>query len=225
MGSSQITLLVIIIPLTLLSITTSLWTLRVTRRKMQALGESVAPWGWHVMTNAGQLEHRWRGHPFSGGFYRRAGLNVTGAYQGRSAVVFEYNVVTVHRFVTLTATVLAAPGRYAGLELTVLDREEELTRRSAGDDVLTGSPEFDAVWRVRSTDPQRALEILQPHVRALLLEPDAGPLRITDGEILTWREGTIRLRKVHETLAWLARVDELLATPAPDVQARPGTPA
>lgn len=220
MSSSSIVLLTVILPLTLLSSTVSLWSLRVSRRKTQDLEARVAPWGWHVMRNAGQLEHRWRGHPFSGGFYRRAGLNVTGGYEGRSAVVFEYYSMMLERFETITVTVLAAAGRFAGLELTVLDREEELTKCSAGEDVLTGSAEFDAVWRVRSSDPQRALEVLQPHVRDFLLEPAAGPLRITDGEILTWREGTIRLRKVHETLTWLARADELLAAPAPDVGSR-----
>lgn len=215
MSASTVVLLFFVIPMTLLSVSVSLSASRIHQRRVAALRAGVAPWGWHVMSSTGQIQRRWHGHPFGGGLYRKAGHNVTGAYEGRSAVVFEYFVAWLERFSTTTVTVLAAPGRYEGIELTVLDREEELTKGSAGEDVLTGSPEFDAVWRVRSTDPQRALAILQPHVRDFLLQPAAGPVRIADGELLTWREGTIRLRKVHETLGWLARVDELVGEPAP----------
>ena len=180
----------------------------VTVRNLQGLERQVGPWGWRVLWNVDHLATRWPGHPFRS---RSGSLmsNATGDFEGRPAVVIEHAAIRFLIISRVTVTALTAPLRYAGLDMTVKPRSERLVQGTSGEDVLTGDAAFDAEWRVRSTDPRRALAIMQPHVRQLLRE-GGEPLRIIHGELLTWRRGKLDAAVIHETLARLAHVDAVV---------------
>lgn len=196
--------------LSMLGVAIVLISLVVTVRNLQGLERQVAPWGWRVLWNVGHLAARWPGHPFRGRPGGSLGRNATGDFHGRAAVVLEHASIRFLGVSRVTVTVLAAPTRYAGLDMIVVPRSERLVQGSPGVDVPTGDAEFDAGWRVRATDPRRALAILQPHVRQLVREGEA-PLRIVHGELLTWRRGQLDVAEVHETLARLAHIDSVIA--------------
>lgn len=196
--------------LSMLGVALVLISLVVTVRTLQGLERQVAPWGWRVLWNVGHLAARWSGHPFRGRPAESLNRNATGDFHGRPAVVLEHAAFRFPGISRVTVTGLAAPTRYAGLDMTVMPRSERLAPGSPGEDVPTGDAEFDAEWRVRSTDPRRALAILQPHVRQLLSQGGV-PLRIVNGELLTWRPGKLDVAAIHQTLTWLAYADDVVA--------------
>lgn len=222
MDTQTLTLIAVI--LSWISLATVLFNVISAQRSQAELERIVAPWGWHILLNTQHLVARWPGHPLRTGFARGVARAVTGAFTGRPVVIFEFrglrrrrDTVTGRRSSTTTVTALSAPGRYAGLDVSFLPREERLVRtKLAADDVPTGDERIDSRWRVRSADPQVALKVLQPHVREFLAaQPVARPVRIVDGDLLSWHVGPLDPAVVHETLSWLAHVDAVVAGPAP----------
>lgn len=221
MGAQTTTLIGVM--LSCIGLATVLLSVTSAQRSQAELERVVAPWGWHILLNRQHLATRWPGHPVHPDLPRGVARAVTGELTGRPFVAFELrglrrrrDQVTGRRASTTTVTALSAPGRYAGLDVSFVPREAELARSTrADDDVPTGDARIDARWRVRSASPQAALEVLQPHVREFLAaQAVARPVRIVDGDLLSWYVGSLHPAAVHETLSWLAHLDSLIAPSA-----------
>ena len=136
---------------------------------------------------------------------------ITGELRGRSFCCFEYTTGTIgvndtapgaNRPVYWTVFAVTAPG--TGPELVVRRPEalDGVARR--GRTVRLGVPEFDDAFTVLTDDETFARAALADGVVPFLAaNPEAAPVRLHGGELITWYKGRLNPREMDGHLAHL----------------------
>ncbi|MBP5938201.1 hypothetical protein [Streptomyces acidiscabies] len=136
---------------------------------------------------------------------------ISGEQRGRSFCCFEYTTGTIgvdgtgpgpNRPVYWTVFAVTAPG--TGPELVVRRPEalDGVARR--GRTVRLGVPEFDEAFTVLADDEAFARAALADGVVPFLAaNPQAAPVRLHGGELITWYKGRLTPQGMDEHLAYL----------------------
>jgi hypothetical protein len=164
--------------------------------------------GWTLVGDASHLVGRWRGAPFGMGRARRVTNAATGTFAGRPGITFDYQYTTgsgknrtTHHY---HVTVLSMPAALPHLQLTPESFGTAIAKMFGGEDIEFESEQFNQMWRVQSSVPRFAYDVVHPRLMERLLYPDArGPMRIEGTDLVSWRSGMQDPRWIDGRLALL----------------------
>lgn len=143
------------------------------------------------------VEHRWHDAPFGEGHSREGTNLIEGVEAGHPFLSFDYEykvttsngkttTTTTHRFhVTAMQLPAALPDLYVG-------RESVLTRLGSAiglDDIELESDDFNRTFRVQSSAPKFAHDVLHPRAMQSLIAADCPAFRVVDDNVLMWCKG------------------------------------
>jgi len=159
------------------------------------------------------LPNSFWGTPFQHGHHRGAQDILRGRFDGRSVLIFHYRwqVGSFDDESTYYIWVVSVEDLPAGLPaLEVIRRRwsKHYASPQAGAEYRTGDPAFDKRFRVSTTHPQLAADVLDPDVRRLLMSWPDIPWRIEAPRLVMWGSRGMRLKEVEEA----ARKATTLAT-------------
>ena len=200
------------------------------REKLHAYALSNG-WTFHHADPYG-LEHRWSGDPFDRGHSRHVRNVIEGVSAGRSFLSFDYrfsetsgsgksrHTTTYHFHVTAVALPVQLPDLYVG-------HENLLTRFGSAlglDDIEFESDEFNRQFRVQSSEPKFAHDVLHPRTMQELLHVDCPTLRLEGSDCLVSSSGkAVPDVLVHHLAAVRTFVDGIPAFVWRDYGYDPGT--
>lgn len=164
-------------------------------KKVKALKEWAERNGWRYQEERPELVEYFEGTPFTG----RGGAEhvLTGAHRGHRMVQFEYNYTTTsstgqssttrtHRY---RITALETPRPTPVLEVKDAHVGHALLDLLGDHDFRLEDPEFDAAFRVATSDDGFARAVLAREVREWLAAVPIGlryPLRFTGDHVICW---------------------------------------
>lgn len=196
-------------------------TVRTRRRRVEAARAWAQGRGWQYQSSSPELHEEFSGPPFGRGHTRTAEHVLTGTHADRAVVCFDYRYVT--------ASGSGARGdrhedthHHAVIAMRFAPRDEagpvmELEPRPAvvGDGLDEAGPgateEFDRVFAVRCSEPDRARVTLGPGTRSLLLQRPRHRWRLDGLHLRLVREGEVDLRTLDADLDLAAAVLDSLA--------------
>jgi len=185
------------------------------RRHQKALDEWVAARRWRRLPDDRSLVSRWHGTPFGTGDSRKATNLLTGTFQGREVLSFEYSyetsstdadgkrTTTTHRFHVVT---LPLPAFLPNLEVTPESVGSRLATAFGKHDLDVESDEFNRRFVVRATDPAVAHAILHPRLVERLLREGRTSWRIEGTSVLTWAPGRTDLGALDRRIALVTAI-------------------
>jgi hypothetical protein len=164
--------------------------------------------GWTLLGDASYLAGRWRGAPFGIGRGRRVTNAATGTFAGRPGITFDYQYTTgsgknrtTHHYHVM---VLSMPAPLPHLQLTPENFGTTIAKVFGGEDIEFESEQFNQMWRVQSSVPRFAFDVVHPRLMERLLYPDArGPMRFEGADLVSWRSGLQDPRWIDGRLALL----------------------
>lgn len=200
-----------------------LWATRhpVVRRSLQNRGWTYDKRGTH------QFDRRFTQHPFRSRGWRQRHPRITqaawGEFKDRGAASLTLWRGRRHFYdIDLVELPLVLPG-LALVPETVAD---DWAKAFGGADITLESAEFNARWRVFSSDARYAHAVLHPRMMTRLNKPDvdALPISIDGGALLCWVPGRSPLAELDVHLALLTELAGLIprhifddyGTPRPD---------
>jgi hypothetical protein len=199
-----------------------LWSAKKRRDTFQALATAR---NWTFVAEDDSLVTQWNGAPFGRGDNPRARNAVTGVHDGRPFVAFDYSYETTSTSTSSSGSstdtheysicALALTGPLPRLEVT---RESllfgKLGTAMGMQDHEVDDDTFNRRYRIRTQDPEFAMEVLQPETIQTLLAADFGAWRIADSSIMSWEKGK---HKPAEMDARFAVLDAVLDSIPPEL--------
>jgi hypothetical protein len=197
---------------------------RHVRRRAMSRATVVQQWadkqGWQYSVSEDHWTQRWPDRPFNIDAYKVASNVVMGSYGPYSAVAFDYTYVetkgvgdgqrSVTRMFGVVALAMPVPLPWVHIEPEGLwDRASKLL---GGQDIDVESEAFNRAFRVRTSDPRFAYDLLNPRTIEALLAYGQVDLRVSDCDIVAMAPGVIDIEAVEWWLALLAGVCERLPT-------------
>jgi hypothetical protein len=172
------------------------------KKRREQLGILASSRGWHYAERDDSWVDRFDGAPFGLGHDRRAGNVLTGTYDGRPFVAFDYRYSTtetstdadghtrthteVHPFSVLG---LDAGTAFPDLSVTPEGFLGRMVGRLTNTDIELESEAFNRAFTVRSADRKFATDVLHPRMMEYLLQiPDRGWM-LRRGWLLAVRPG------------------------------------
>jgi hypothetical protein len=188
--------------------------IRITARRNSRSRVWAAAHGWTQQDSDPRLPHRWSGTPFGAGTRRTATEVLRGTVAGHEVTSFTYSyetgsgqrkVVHEHHVVALDL-----PVPVPTLQLTPEGAATQVAKALGGQDVQLESAEFNAAWRVETTDLRFAHGVLHPRLMESLMRPPAlgGRLRFEGRTIMSWAPGPTDLDRVVARATLLAAVTD-----------------
>ncbi len=183
------------------------------KRRREAFTGLAAARGWTYVERDDRWAERFQGSPFDSGFDRRATNILTGQYDGRPCVAFDYrysthststdangntHTTTDHHPYSVVALDLGVP--LPRLEVTPEGFFSRMVGRLTNRDIELESEDFNRAFTVTCPDRKFAFDVL--HARTmeyLLTQRDLG-WRLQDGSILAIRPGTHDLPEIDARL-------------------------
>jgi hypothetical protein len=163
---------------------------------------------WDRQARDSDLPKTFQGQPFGEGRGRLATNVMRGRHNDRWVVAFDYRYKTpggdgdeTHHF--WVACVEDLPAALPALEVV---RRRILPGRASkrtGAEFRLGDPAFDDRFRVVTSSPQLAADVLSPEVVRLLTSWPDFPWRIEGTRLLTWGAGSVKPHWVEPTLNML----------------------
>lgn len=159
------------------------------RARATRLREFATRTGWRYREkDKGVIPIRYLGTPFRIGNERMARHVLSGTHRDREVTGFEYSYrkgTSTHRFTVVTVPL---PAWGPTLELG----RERLAHRVRGRDLQLESDEFNAAFRIDTSDDRFAYDVLHPRMMAFLLADGRAqelPVRFERRDLLTWCGG------------------------------------
>jgi hypothetical protein len=186
--------------------------LRKEHKRLGALRALAADRGWTFARDNPTLTRRWRQPPFGMGCERRAHNVLTGRWQQRPCVAFDYSFKTKshdqksashHQF---AVTAVALPAALPALSVTRESFFGRLETALGRQDIELESEDFNRRYRVNADDPRFAYAVLTPRTMDTLLQGDPVAFRIEGSDIVSWYEGSLAVNEIDARLGMLAAV-------------------
>lgn len=208
--NSLLIVLVVLVVLVLLALAGVLGYLS-ARKRREAVYARAAAMGFAYQPADPALMARMTGYgdPFDRGFGRSARNVLTGTWDGRPAVAFDYqyktrggrdNDVQQHNM-----GIACVHSRLAMPELTITP-EGTLTRamgRLLGDDITFESEDFNRAFRVTSTDRRFASDLVDPRMMDFLLAHGQEGIRLAGGQAMRMVNGRLPPDQLPAAMAYL----------------------
>ncbi|MFE9243740.1 hypothetical protein [Nocardiopsis sp. NPDC006938] len=171
------------------------------RQRAEALESWARERGWNYDRERPELVDRFSGTPFrSGRSNAKARHVLTADHRGQRVLAFEYSytttshngqntTTTTHCFTVVTVSTPATPV----LEVRLEHLGHALLGLVGVHDLQVGERVFDQAFRITAQEDAFALAVLEPVVRAWLLEDPEGrvPFRFSGDHLLGWSSGRI----------------------------------
>ena len=170
---------------------------------------------WQFAAADDAWAQRWNGPPFDEGDHRKVRNVISGGWQSRPFMSFDYSYethssnsngsrsTTVHRF---TVVSLALPTDLPRLQITpegLLDRIGHVFGMA---DIDLESEDFNRAFRVTCSDPKFASDVLTPRTMQLLLSRSRFSWRTEVTDLVCWWSGEQTALAVTEALATMCDV-------------------
>jgi hypothetical protein len=190
---------------------------KAAEERRRAFAALAASRGWQWVARDDSWTERFGGEPFGRGDDRKAENVLTGTYEGRPVVAFDYSYETSstdskgNRTTTTHRYAVCALGLPSWLPTLELGPESLLSRFGnvlGLGDVELESEEFNRRYRVTASDPKFAYDVLHPRTMELLLARPTVSLRIAAADALAWDDGRHSVTELDERLATLHAVLE-----------------
>ncbi len=172
--------------------------------------------GWTMVGDDSSLVDRWVGEPFGKGDHRRARNVLRGTESGRPFTAFDYSYethssdskgqrqTTTHRF---TVCAVSMPGWLEPVQVLPGNALERFAgAMGLTQDIHLESEEFNRRYRVSSSSPKLASDILTPRTMQYLLSVQSEGWRTCGGDIVSFAQGRLDPAEVVRTCAILKRV-------------------
>jgi hypothetical protein len=212
-------------PLFVILVTASSWIFMFRyRRRALSRAAVIQRWaaarGWVYSANEEHWAHRWPDPPFDVDAYKVVANVVKGPYGPYSAVAFDYTFVgsqgtsSAQRRVTRNFGVaaLAMPVALPWVHIMPEGLWDRAAKLLGGQDIEVESEEFNRAFRVRTTDPRFAYDLLNPRTIEALIAYAPLDLRVSGTDIVVLGPGAIDIEALEWWLGLLAGVLERLPT-------------
>lgn len=147
------------------------------KKRREAAQAFAAARGWTYTAGVPALVRRWRSSPFGRGSSRHATNVLTGDFQGRHVVSFNYQYTvssgkssTTYHFHVVA---LSLPAALPGLQLSPEGAGASIAKFFGGQDIRFESKAFNDAWRVQGPEGQFAYDFIHPRMMDRLMAPDA----------------------------------------------------
>jgi len=182
------------------------------KKRREAMAAQGARMGFAYAASDPSLMPRFQalGDPFNRGFDRQAHNILTGRWNGRPAVSFDYSYKTRSSDSTQIhyLSVVCLHWGLSAPSLSVLP-EGAVTRamgKLVGDDVQLESDEFNRAFRVTSDNRRFATDVLHARTMQFLLAHGRDGFRLLDGQAIRVSRGRIGVLAIPWALAYLAAI-------------------
>ena len=185
------------------------------KRRREAFAAFAASQGWSYASVNDQLAHQWRGEPFDTGDNRRAINAVTGQFQGRPVIAFDYSYqthttdsegrrqTTTHRFGIVAVQM---PGALPHLQVEHEGIFGGVLANAVGfKDLQFESERFNRTFRVKGED-RFGHAVITPRMMELLLARGEIAWRFDGNTLIGWANGSHDPREILRRLDLLTQV-------------------
>ncbi|WP_433163326.1 hypothetical protein [Kribbella sp. CA-247076] len=186
------------------------------KKRRELFAGFAAQQGWSYQPADDSLAHRWAGTPFRTGDNWRVKNVLSGAFDGRPMVAFDYSyqthstnskgrrTTTTHKF---GVVVLQLPGALPHLEVT----HEGIFGGAVANvfgfgDLEFESDQFNRTFRVKADDERFGHAVVTPRMMELLLARGEIGWRIEGNSLIGWDQGAHEPAEVMNRLSLLQQV-------------------
>jgi hypothetical protein len=169
------------------------------KKRREAFAAFAAQQGFSYLPENNSLAGHWAGTPFQTGDHRRVRNVLSGDYQGRQIVAFDYSYqthssngkggrrTTTHKF---GVVVMQLPGPLPQLEVTHEGIFGGAVANALGfGDLRFESEQFNRAFRVIADDPRFGHSVIHPQMMELLLARGEIGWRIEGNSLIGWDAG------------------------------------
>jgi hypothetical protein len=213
MGSGAVLVIVLIV---LFGIGIAYFNYMTKKRRRETITSFAAQQGFAYQPADDSLVNRWGGTPFRTGKRPRAANVLTGAFQGRQIVAFDYSYqtesedsdgsrsTTTHKF---GVVVMELPGPLPHLEVTHEGIFGGAVANAFGfADIQFESEQFNRAFRVKADDQRFGHAVIHPRMMELLLARGEIGWRIEGNSLIGWDKGEHAPLEVMNRLQLLHQV-------------------
>lgn len=148
-----------------------------SKKQREAAQAWAAARGWTYTRNVPALVQRWESAPFRRGHSRRAQNVLTGTFQERHVVSFQYQYTTGsgknQTTYTFHVVSLSLPARLPWLHLGPDGAGASVAKFFGGQDINFESKAFNDAWRVQGPEGRYAFDFIHPRMMDRLMAGDA----------------------------------------------------
>jgi hypothetical protein len=178
------------------------------QRRRSAIAAHAAEREWTHLEEDSSLVGHFPGPPFDQGDDRRVTTVVRGRYDGRDLLAFDHTYETTSGFGSDRRTTwhkhsivsLSLGAEFPSLSVAPEGLLSRMFNGFFGSDLTVGDAVFDDAFRISATDPAYAADVLQPEVRAVLLQHRDLTWRIEGDTLLAVRDGHHVAEEIEPTL-------------------------
>ena len=183
------------------------------KKRREEFAAFAAAQGWTYVAADHSLAGQWQGEPFGAGDNRRAINVVTGPFEGRSIVAFDYSyqthssdnnghrTTTTHRFGIVA---MRMPGTLPWLQVEHEGLFGGAVAHALGfRDLQFESEQFNRTFRVKAADDRFGHAVVHPRMMEMLLARGEIAWRFSGDTVLGWCNGS------HDPNELLSRLDLL----------------
>jgi hypothetical protein len=162
------------------------------------------------------LANQWSGRPFQTGDHQQVKNVLTGAFQGRQLIAFDYSyqthstdskgrrTTTTHKF---GVVVMQLPGALPQLQVTHEGIFGGAVANAFGfADLQFESEQFNRAFRVKADDPRFGHAVIHPRMMELLLARGEIGWRIEGNSLVGWDQGSHSPAEIMSRLRLLSQV-------------------
>lgn len=188
------------------------------KKRREAFAAFAAQQGLTYVESDDTLANQWQGEPFGRGDHRRARTVLSGLYQGRQVVAFDYSYqthstdskgnrqTTTHKY---GVVVMRLPGPLPRLEVTHEGIFGGAVANALGfADLQFESEQFNRAFRVKADDPRFGHAVIHPRMMELLLARGEIGWRFEGDSVVGWDRGAHTPVEVLNRLQLLQQVVE-----------------
>ena len=199
-----------------LFVTLAIYSYKKNQARLAALAQLCGARGWQLQPHdPWGLPGRWAGTPFDSGYDRSAANVVTGEFQGKPLVAFDYSYkedstdsegkrsTTTYRFrICALGMPCALPELHVGPE-GVFSRLGQVLGMQ---DIELESEDFNRRFRVRCPDPKFATDVLSPRTMEMLLASGKVKFRFVGSDVVAYESGCLEGPELDRTAHVLSAV-------------------
>lgn len=170
------------------------------KKRREQFAAFAASQGWSYVAADNRLTGQWNGEPFGYGDHRRALNVVTGPFQGRHIVAFDYSyqthtqgrngrrTTTTHKFGVVA---MQMPGALPYLQIEHEGIFGGAVANALGfRDIQFESEQFNRTFRVKAADDRFGHAVVHPRMMEMLLARGEIGWRIDGNTVLGWSRGS-----------------------------------
>jgi hypothetical protein len=199
----------------ILGIASTFFAYCAAKRRREAMAAQAGQLGFAYERSNPELVRQFAmlGDPFTRGYGRRADNVLTGTWNGRPAVAFDYSYKTRSSGENASTHThhLGIVCVHSGMNMPSLSvlPEGALTRtigRLRGDDIQLESEDFNRAFRVTSDNARFATDVLHPRMMQFLLSHGREGLRLVGGQAIWVHGGRFKPPDLPPALAYLGAI-------------------